>query len=186
MKYLIAGLGNVGVQYEHTRHNIGFQVVEKMAHDHKVSFQSGRLADVAQLSYKGRKLTLIKPTTYMNLSGRAVRYWLQTLQIDPSQILVITDDLHLPLGKLRLRTEGSHGGHNGLRNTIEELQTSKYPRLRFGIDRNFAAGQQGTYVLNPFTPQEETKLPLLIEKASEMAFSFCWRGAQDPMQRYNN
>jgi PTH1 family peptidyl-tRNA hydrolase len=186
MKYLIAGLGNVGLEYEHTRHNIGFQVVEKMAHDHEVSFQSDRLADVVQLSYKGRKLTLLKPTTYMNQSGRAVRYWLQALQIPPSQVLIITDDLHLPLGTLRLRTEGSHAGHNGLRNITEELQTSQYARLRFGIDRNFSTGQQSTYVLNPFKSEEQTKLPLLIEKAAEMAFTFCWRGAKDTMQRYND
>lgn len=186
MKYLIVGLGNVGAEYEHTRHNIGFQVVDKIAHDQKVFFQSSRLADTAQLSYKGRKITLLKPTTYMNLSGRAVRYWLQTLQIDPSHTLTITDDLHLPLGTLRLRTEGSHGGHNGLRNIIEELHTSKYPRLRFGIDRNFEVGQQAHYVLEPFTPQEQAQLPSLIKKASDMTLSFCWRGAQDTMQRYNN
>ena len=186
MKYLIVGLGNVGASYAHTRHNIGFQVVDKIAHDHHVSFQSARLADTAQLSYKGRNITLLKPSTYMNLSGRAVRYWLQTLRIDTSHILIITDDLHLPLGTLRLRKEGSHGGHNGLRNIIEELHTPKYARLRFGIDRNFAPGKQADYVLENFTRQEEALLPELIEKAGDMVLSFCWRGAQDTMQRYNN
>ena len=194
MQYLITGLGNTGgkyidarhstsVEYIGTRHNIGFQVVEHLAHTHDASFEPRRLGHIAQLTYKGRHLTLLKPNTYMNRSGRAVRYWLDKLKISPDHLLVIVDDLHLPFGKLRLRPKGSHGGHNGLRNINDELQTTAYPRLRFGIGDHFHPGQQGDYVLSPFNPEEKEQLPPLIEDAKNTILSFCWRGIEDTMQR---
>lgn len=185
MKYLIVGLGNIGDEYHMTRHNIGFQVVDALAEAHKVLFQPARLADIAHFSYKGRKITLLKPTTYMNKSGKAVRYWLQTLQILPNNLLVITDDLHLPFGKQRLRPQGNHGGHNGMKNIIEEIGTSQYARLRFGIDARFSSGQQSSYVLNPFTIEEQKELPSLIQQAIDTVLSFCWRGAAHTMNLYN-
>ena len=185
MNYLIVGLGNTGHEYQMTRHNIGFQVVEALAREREIPFEPARLGDVARLSYKGRKLTLVKPTTYMNRSGKAVRYWLQNLRIPLSNLLVIADDLHLPFGKLRLRPKGGHGGHNGLKNIIEEVGTSQYARLRFGIDAQFAQGEQSTYVLNPFTVEEQQKLPLLIQQAIEITLSFCWRWMVHTMNLHN-
>ena len=185
MNYLIIGLGNIGHEYHMTRHNIGFQVVEALAHEHEVSFQSARLGDIASLSYKGRKITLLKPTTYMNRSGKAVRYWLQNLHVPLTNLLVITDDLHLPFGRLRLRPKGGHGGHNGMKNIIEEIGTSEYTRLRMGIDAQFAQGKQSDYVLDPFTAAEQENLPLLIQQAIEIILSFCWRGTVHTMNLYN-
>ena len=186
MNYLIVGLGNIGAAYNHTRHNIGFEVIDALAQLHGLTFQPDRLAYRALLTYKGRKLTLIKPTTYMNNSGRAVRYWVDTLKIHLSRLLIISDDLHLPFAQLRLRTKGSHGGHNGLRSIIDTLSTMHYARLRFGIDRNFSQGQQADYVLAPFTTQEQSELPPAVNQATEMVLSFCWRGAQETMQHYNS
>ena len=185
MKYLIVGLGNPGPEYHLTRHNIGFQTVEALAHSHKASFAPARLTEKAEISYKGRKITLIKPTTYMNLSGRAVRYWLQHLQIPATQLLVITDDLHLPFGTIRLRGKGGDAGHNGIKNITQELATSKYPRLRIGIGRDFLPGQQSDYVLGTFSAQEQTGLPPLIQQASDTALSFCWRGITHTMGLFN-
>lgn len=185
MKYLIAGLGNIGDQYQLTRHNIGFQIVDALADSQQVSFQSGRLGHIAKATYKGRTLVLLKPTTYMNKSGHAIRHHLQSHHIPISNLLVIVDDLSLPFGKLRLRTKGSHGGHNGLKNITEEIQTSEYTRLRFGINDLFQPGKQSNYVLDPFTPKEQKELPLLIQKAIEIPLSFCWRGSQHTMTLYN-
>lgn len=185
MKYLITGLGNVGNDYRHTRHNIGFEIVDAIASQQRAIFKPNHLAEVADISYKGRKITLIKPATYMNLSGRAVRYWLQKNQIPVTQLLVIVDDLHLPFGKLRLRPQGSDAGHNGMKNINEKIGTKQYPRLRFGIGNNFYPGQQGDYVLAPFKKEEMNQLPTLIDKAVETTLAFCWRGIEDTMQRYN-
>ena len=185
MHYLIAGLGNVGAAYDKTRHNIGFRVLDAMAARHEASFALTRLAYTSHLSYRGRKVTLLKPTTYMNDSGRAIRYGLEACHVPVSRLLVITDDLHLPFGKLRLRMRGSHAGHNGLRDIIDVLNTSQYARLRFGIDRRFHPGQQSDYVLAPFTKEEEQSLPSMVDEAVDMALSFCWRGPADTMQRYN-
>lgn len=185
MKYLIVGLGNPGPEYHLTRHNIGFQIVEALARTHQLSFEPARLADKADLSYKGRKITLIKPTTYMNLSGRAVRYWLQHLHIPATQLLVITDDLHLPFGKIRLRGKGSDAGHNGIKNITHELTSNQYPRLRIGIGRDFLPGQQSDYVLGTFSAQEQADLPTLIQQASDTILSFCWRGITHTMNLFN-
>ena len=151
MKYLIVGLGNIGLEYELTRHNIGFLTLDALADKLGVSFVTDKLADIAEAKYKGKTLHLVKPNTYMNLSGKAVNYWLQTLKIPVENLLVIVDDIALEHGVLRLRKKGSSGGHNGLANIETILQTSEYARLRFGVGSDFAKGQQADYVLSNFT-----------------------------------
>ncbi len=153
-KYLIVGLGNPGAQYAHTRHNIGFDVVDAFAEKHGAYFSSGRLADIAEVRWKGKMFTCIKPTTYMNLSGRSFRYWMDREKLGPAQTLTIVDDLALPLSKLRLRTGGSSGGHNGLTDIQQALGTDKYPKLRFGIGNNFSKGMQVDFVLGKWLPEE--------------------------------
>jgi len=172
MKYLIAGLGNIGAEYANTRHNIGFITVDAFARLSGVSFQSGRYADVAKLRVKNKSLVLIKPTTYMNLSGKAVRYWLDAEKIPIENLLVVVDDIALPSGQLRLRMKGGPGGHNGLISIIETLGTEEFARLRFGIGNDFPKGYQTEYVLGKFTkPEEEILLPKITE-AVEMIRTF--------------
>lgn len=185
MKYLIAGLGNIGPEYLLTRHNVGFMVLDRLAAEHGLKFQMGRLAYGVELKHKGRTLCLLKPTTYMNLSGKAINYWQKELKIPHENLLVICDDLALPFGKLRMKTKGSHGGQNGLRNIEEILGTTEYPRLRFGIDGNFARGRQAEYVLSPFNDQEMAELPGRLDRAAEMLLSFCTQGIQQTMNIYN-
>lgn len=164
MKYLIAGLGNIGDEYADTRHNIGFTVLDVLARLSGISFQTGRYADVARLKIKNKTLVLIKPSTYMNLSGKAVRYWLETEKIPLENLLVVVDDIALPPGQLRLRLKGGPGGHNGLINIIETLETEEFTRLRFGIGNDFAKGYQTEYVLGKWTQAEEE---ILIPKLTE-------------------
>lgn len=186
MKYLIAGLGNIGAEYELTRHNIGFLVLDQLADKHNATFESSRLADKAEFRYKGKIIHLIKPTTYMNLSGKAVAYWLQDLKIPKENLLVVLDDLALPFGSLRLRTKGSSAGHNGLK-SIEALNGGQdYSRLRFGIGNDYAKGQQADFVLSNFEKEEFDKLPEVIGKANEMILSFCTAGAAITMSQFNN
>ncbi len=185
MKYLIVGLGNIGAEYADTRHNIGFKVVDKIAEQQNVSFYSGRYAFEAEIKYKGRKIHLIKPTTYMNLSGKAVSYWLKTLKIPLENVLVIVDDIALPFGTIRIRLKGSSAGHNGLKDIENQLQTSKYPRLRFGVGDNYSRGRQIDYVLGNFTNDEQIELPSIIEKSTEAVLSFCTIGAHRTMNKYN-
>jgi len=185
MKYLIAGLGNVGPEYELTRHNIGFLVLDRLADQHKLDFQLNRHAEKTELKYKGRHLHLIKPTTYMNLSGKAIAYWLTELKISKENLLVILDDLALPFGTLRMRTKGSSAGHNGLKNIEDLLGGQDYSRLRFGIGDDFNKGYQKDYVLSNFSKQEIAELPLLMDKATEMVFSFCTIGATKTMSLFN-
>lgn len=185
MKYLIAGLGNIGPEYELTRHNIGFLVLDQLADEHKVSFSLERLAERAEVKIKGRSLHLIKPTTYMNLSGKAIAYWLQELKIPKENLLVIVDDLALPFGALRLRTKGSSAGHNGLKNIEQVLGGQDYSRLRFGIGSEFGKGQQVDYVLSNFTPKECEELPSYMSKANEMIVSFCAIGPERTMSLFN-
>jgi len=185
MKYLIAGLGNIGDEYANTRHNIGFAVVEAMARLSGVSFQSGRYADLARLRVKNKSLVLIKPTTYMNLSGKAVRYWLDAEKIPLENLLVIVDDIALAPGQLRLKTKGGDGGHNGLSSLIEILGTEEFARLRFGIGNDFAKGYQVEYVLGKWTKAEEELLIPKITDAIEMVKSFVTQGAELTMTRYN-
>lgn len=186
MKYLIAGLGNIGPEYELTRHNIGFLVLDQLADQHGVSFASARLADKAEFKFKGRTLHLIKPTTFMNLSGKAIAYWLQELKIPKENLLVIVDDLALPFGSLRLRTKGSAAGHNGLKNIELVLNGQDYARLRFGIGNAFGKGQQVDYVLSNFDQEEFNQMPDLIKKANDIIISFCSIGAERTMNQFNN
>lgn len=164
MKYLIAGLGNIGYEYEQTRHNVGFEVVNALCQDLGGSWRSDHHGSLAEVRHKGRILVLLKPGTYMNLSGKAVRYWLQKEKIPVEQCLVVTDDLNLDFGKLRLRAKGSDGGHNGLKNIQELLGTQDYPRLRIGIGQEFARGKQVDYVLGRWTPEESAALPLITDR----------------------
>jgi peptidyl-tRNA hydrolase, PTH1 family len=186
MKYLIAGLGNMGPEYELTRHNVGFLVLDRLADNLKIEFRTDRLADKAELKYKGRQLHFIKPNTYMNLSGKAIAYWLQELKIQKENLLVIVDDLALPFGSLRMRTKGSPAGHNGLKNIEQVLAGQDYARLRFGIGNDFAKGHQVDFVLSNFSSEELAALPVHMDKASEMIFSFCTIGAERTMNFFNS
>jgi len=185
MKYLIAGLGNPGAEYELTRHNIGFLVLDRLADVHKAQFRSDRLADHAELKYKGRQLHLIKPTTFMNLSGKAVSYWLQNLKIPKENMLVVLDDIALPFGSLRMRQKGSSAGHNGLKNMEAFLGGQDYARLRFGIGNDFSKGQQVDFVLSNFTQTEFGELTPVLDRASEMILSFCTIGIERTMNHFN-
>jgi len=176
MKYLIAGLGNIGDEYANTRHNIGFNVTDALARLSGVSFITGRYADVARLKIKNKSLVLIKPSTYMNLSGKAIRYWLDHEKIPLENLLVVVDDIALPPGQLRLRMKGGAGGHNGLISIIETLETEEFARLRFGIGNDFAKGYQTEYVLGKWTAAEEELLVPKIGESVEMIKSFVISG----------
>ncbi len=185
MKFLIAGLGNIGAEYAHTRHNIGFDILDALAAKHNVSFSPNRYADYAMISFKGKQLHLIKPTTYMNLSGKAVRYWLQELKLTPKELLVLVDDLAIDFGKIRIRGNGSDAGHNGLKNIQELLQTQQYPRLRFGIGNNYHKGQQVDFVLGKWSNEENEKLTPLINHCVEAVEGFAAIGLERMMNFYN-
>ena len=185
MKYLIAGLGNIGPEYANTRHNIGFIVADAVALEGKAVFEPGRLADVTKVKYKGRILVVIKPSTYMNLSGKAVKYWLDKENIPIENLLVITDDLALPTGVLRLRTKGGDGGHNGLMSIIELLGTTDFARLRMGIGNDFAQGMQVDYVLGKWTKAEEEIMIPKVKMAVEIVKNFVTIGAERTMNVYN-
>lgn len=185
MKYLIIGLGNIGPEYADTRHNIGFMVADELAKQSHSSFFNMRLAYYTEFSYKGRSLFLIKPTTYMNLSGKAVNYWMQELKIPAENILVIVDDLALPFGTIRLKPKGSPAGHNGLKSIEGSLGTTAYARLRFGIGDNFPKGRQVDYVLSGFDEDEQKDLPALIDRSVEFIHSFVTAGPELTMTRLN-
>ncbi|WP_264520206.1 aminoacyl-tRNA hydrolase [Flavobacterium sp. N1994] len=184
-KYLIVGLGNIGAEYVNTRHNIGFKIVDYIASKHDVSFETAKLGAVAQFSIKGRKLILLKPNTYMNLSGKAVQYWMQKENIAKENILVITDDLNLSFGTIRIKSKGSDGGHNGLKNIQLLLNTSEYPRFRFGISDEFKKGQQVDYVLGEWNAIEKDKLPERFEVAKQIVESFALAGLNETMNNFN-
>lgn len=186
MKYLIAGLGNIGPAYELTRHNIGFLTLDRIADKHHLQFETHRLADRAEFKYKGRQLHLIKPNTYMNLSGKAIAYWLQELKIQKENLLVIVDDIALPFGSLRMRTKGSAAGHNGLKNIELILNGQDYSRLRFGIGNDFSKGRQADFVLSNFSAEEIAVLPALMDKAGDMVYSFCTIGPERTMNFFND
>ncbi|MFN5347200.1 MAG: aminoacyl-tRNA hydrolase [Bacteroidota bacterium] len=186
MKYLIAGLGNIGPDYVHTRHNIGFDVADALAKSLSTDFTSGKKVWIAEGKLKGRQVHIIKPTTYMNLSGEAIRYWLQELKIPKENLLVVTDDLALPFGTLRMKPSGSAAGHNGLTNIIECLQTEQFARLRFGIGNNYPKGKQVDYVLGHWTTTESADLVPRVEIAVEMIKSFVSAGLALTMNTYNN
>ncbi len=183
-KYLIVGLGNPGYEYENTRHNTGFMVLNKMAESAGVSFEDKRYGYVAETSIKGRKVFLLKPTTYMNLSGNAVRYWLQKENIDQKRLLVVVDDLSIPLGDYRLKGNGSNGGHNGLGN-IQQLIGQQYARLRMGIGNDFQRGQQADWVLGKYTDEDMRTLLPSIDKAVEIIRSFVLAGLDITMNQFN-
>ncbi len=185
MKYLIVGLGNIGHEYENTRHNIGFMILDAFAKASNVVFTDKRYGFVSELRLKNKQLILLKPSTYMNLSGNAIRYWLQKENIPVENLLVIVDDLALPLGSLRLKTKGSDAGHNGLRHIQETLGTQQYNRLRVGIGNEFTQGAQINYVLGKFSPEEEKLLSERIDKSIEIIKSFCLAGVNITMNQFN-
>lgn len=186
MKYLIAGLGNIGSEYQYTRHNIGFRVLDALAKASNIVFTDRRYGETTELKVKGKTLTLLKPSTYMNLSGNAIRYWLQAEKIPVENLLVIVDDLALPFGALRLKGKGSDAGHNGLKSIQSILGTQNFSRLRFGIGNDFTKGGQVDYVLGEFSDEEEKALPQRFEMCEDIIKSFCLAGLQNTMNQFNN
>ncbi|MDR3340239.1 MAG: aminoacyl-tRNA hydrolase [Candidatus Symbiothrix sp.] len=187
MKYLIVGLGNIGPEYADSRHNIGFMILDALAKASSIVFDvNKRYGAIAEMRLKNKQLVLLKPSTYMNLSGNAVRYWIQKEKIVPENLLILVDDIALPFGSLRLKTKGSDAGHNGLKNIQEVLATNNYCRLRFGIGNDFPSGRQIDFVLNPFTETEQKGLPERIDKAIEIVKNFCLAGVDNTMNKFNN
>ena len=185
-KFLIVGLGNIGDEYENTRHNIGFTILDALAKENSFKFTVDKLASVATFKFKGKTLVLIKPSTYMNLSGKAVNYWMQVEKIQKENILIITDDLALPFGLVRMKGKGSDGGHNGLKSIQETLTTSEYARLRFGVGSEFSKGKQVDYVLGKWNTEEQKELEPRVKVAIEMVQGFATIGLQRTMSAYNN
>ena len=185
MKYLIVGLGNPGPEYTHTRHNIGFQVLDHLAATAEVRFSPDRYADRAELRHKGRTFILTKPGTFMNLSGKAVRYWMEQENIPADRVLVITDDLAIPFGAIRIRAKGGAGGHNGLTSIIELIGTEEFPRLRFGIGSDFPKGRQSDYVLGEWNGNERKTLAERIELAGKAVLQFGLLGVANAMNNFN-
>jgi PTH1 family peptidyl-tRNA hydrolase len=186
MKYLIVGLGNIGAEYELTRHNIGFLVLDRLAEKQKVSFTPARYGDQAMFKHKGRSIYLVKPSTYMNLSGKAVSYWLEKLKLKKENLLIVVDDIALPLSSLRMRAKGSDAGHNGMKSIEQLTGGNTYPRLRFGIGNDFHPGQQVDYVLSRFTNEQFEKLPPIMDKTIDMILSFCSIGINRTMNEFNS
>ena len=184
-KFLIVGLGNIGSEYANTRHNIGFKILDYIANQEGISFQTVKLGEVAELKIKGRTILLLKPNTYMNLSGKAVKYWLEKENIEKENMLVITDDLNLSFGTIRIKTKGSDGGHNGLKNIQLLLNSTEYPRFRFGISDAFKKGQQVNYVLGEWDTEEKEKLKERLEISSKIIKSFALAGLNNTMNEFN-
>jgi PTH1 family peptidyl-tRNA hydrolase len=185
MKYLIVGLGNIGYEYQDTRHNIGFTILDAFAKASNVFFEENRYGATCEVKLKGRSLLLLKPSTFMNLSGNALRYWMQKEKIPVENVLVVVDDLALPFGTLRLKPQGSDAGHNGLKNIQEILGHNNYARLRFGIGSNFAKGRQVEYVLAKWSDEELKAIPERAERCAEIIKSFCLAGCQLTMTQFN-
>ncbi len=186
MKFLIVGLGNIGAEYQGTRHNIGFTILDALAAASNVVFKSQRYGAVAEMRLKNQRLMLLKPSTYMNLSGEAVRYWMQKEKIELDHVLVVVDDLALPFGTIRLRGKGADGGHNGLKNINALVGSQNYARLRFGIGHDFPEGAQIDYVLGPLSSEEQAQLPERVGKAVDAIKAFCLSGISFAMTNYNN
>ena len=184
-KFLIVGLGNIGAEYVNTRHNIGFKVLDHFARKESLSFQTAKLGEVTEFKIKGRTLILLKPNTYMNLSGKAVQYWMEKEKIEKENILVITDDFNLSFGTIRIKSKGSDGGHNGLKNIQLVLNSVDYPRFRFGISDEFKKGRQVDYVLGEWNEDEKVKLPERLDLAAEIITSFALAGLNNTMNTYN-
>ena len=185
MKYLIVGLGNPGAEYENTRHNIGFKVLDYISQASETSFITEKYASITSIKYKGRTLHLAKPTTFMNLSGKAVNYWLQKHKVDINNLLIITDDISLDFGTLRLRAKGSDGGHNGMKNIEAVLGHNNYARLRFGVGNNFPKGMQSDYVLSNWTTDEKSQLDERIAQSAKAIQAFCTIGISKSMSEFN-
>ncbi len=185
MKYLIVGIGNIGEKYDETRHNVGFEVVDYLAEQSSASWKSVSHGEMTTIKHKGRHLLLLKPNTYVNLSGKAVRYWLQKEKIPTENLLVVVDDLHIEFGTIRLRGKGSDGGHNGIKD-INATLGSKYARLRVGIGSDFHKGQQVDYVLGKWSQAEKDGLPTILKKSAEVAQSFAAIGLAHTMSNFNN
>lgn len=184
-KFLVVGLGNIGIEYVNTRHNIGFKVLNHFANKNAISFNTAKLGEIAEYKTKGRTILLLKPNTYMNLSGKAVKYWMEKENIDKENILIITDDLNLSFGTIRIKTKGTDGGHNGLKNIQLLLNSSEYPRFRFGISDEFKKGKQVDYVLGEWNDEEKIKLQERLELSSEIITSFALAGLNETMNLYN-
>lgn len=184
-KYLIVGLGNIGADYEHTRHNIGFKILDEIAKKENVVFENQKLGAVSKFRFKGRTFILLKPSTYMNLSGKAVKYWMTKEKISLENTLIICDDLNISFGTFRLKSKGSAGGHNGLKNINEVLQTQNYPRFRFGVGAEFSKGRQVDYVLGEWNDDENSKLKERLEKTSKLIKSFGTAGIANTMSEFN-
>ena len=185
MKYLISGLGNIGDEYCNTRHNIGFIVMDALAQQGKVEFVPGRLASVAKMKFRGRTLVLIKPSTYMNLSGKAVKYWMTKEKISIENLLVVADDINIDFGIIRLKAKGSDGGHNGLKDIQEKLNTTKYPRFRFGVGADYSKGRQVDFVLSEWDKEEESQLIERLPIAAKLITSFGTAGIANTMSTFN-
>ena len=185
-KFLIVGLGNIGPKYANTRHNVGFKILDTLAEEEGLTFETAKLGDIAIFKYKGRQALCLKPSTYMNLSGKAVRYWMEKENIPLENVLVITDDINLSFGTLRLKMKGSDGGHNGLKDIQNTLQTIRYNRFRFGVGSEFGKGQQVDYVLGEWNDEENEKLPERLKRATELIRSFIFAGVKNTMNQFNN
>ncbi len=185
MKYLIVGLGNIGEKYDNTRHNIGFRILDRLSEEHEAEWKLTRHALRAETKYRGKKLVLIKPTTYMNLSGKAVKYWMATEKIPPSRTLIILDDIHIDFNRVKIKPKGQHAGHNGLKNIDLLLGHQQYPRLRVGIGNDFHPGHQVNYVLGEWSNQEERGLDKIELHCIEIIYSFIQQGIDKTMSKYN-
>jgi PTH1 family peptidyl-tRNA hydrolase len=184
-KFLVVGLGNIGIEYVNTRHNIGFKILNHFANKNSISFNTVKLGELAEYKIKGRTILLLKPNTYMNLSGKAVKHWMEKENIDKENILIITDDLNLSFGTIRIKTKGTDGGHNGLKNIQLVLNSSEYPRFRFGISDEFKKGKQVDYVLGEWNDEEKVKLAERLEMSAEIITSFALAGLNETMNLYN-
>lgn len=184
-KFLIVGLGNIGEKYNETRHNIGFKILDEVAKNEEITFETQKLGNIAKFRFKGRTFILLKPSTYMNLSGKAVSYWMTKEKIPLENVLIIGDDINLPFGSIRVKAKGSDGGHNGLKDIIAILNTTKFPRFRFGVGSDFSKGKQSDYVLGTWDDEEQKLLPERIEKAIALIKSFGTAGLNNTMNTYN-
>ncbi|WP_417950133.1 aminoacyl-tRNA hydrolase [Flagellimonas meishanensis] len=184
-KYLIVGLGNIGPEYEETRHNVGFKILDFLAQQEDLKFESAKLGSVGTFKHKGRSILCLKPSTYMNLSGKAVKHWMEKEKIPLENVLIVTDDINLDFGTLRLKTKGSDGGHNGLKNIQDLLQTTQYNRFRFGIGSEFSKGRQVDYVLGKWNEQETSALPERLKKSADLIQSFVFSGVKNTMNQFN-
>lgn len=185
MKFLIAGLGNMGAKYDNTRHNIGFEVVDYLAKEFEVNFKNDQLGDIAEFKFKGKTFVLLKPSTYMNLSGKAVRYWLQKKKIQPKNLLVVLDDLNLDFGRQKIKGKGSDGGHNGLKDINRIFGNNNYARLRLGIGNDYRKGQQADFVLGEWSSEEQDGLPEILKTAAETVKAFGTIGLAFTMTQFN-